>query len=91
MPIPVFAGSCCISFQACLQVLLSNVLSVGFYKTKSAFGKRNKKVGHSVIPLVSPHILPLGLWVWGLLLVFVVVVYLLFEKEIALLKNNWLT
>lgn len=54
VPVPVFADLYCISFQACLQVLLSNVTSAGFYKIRSAFVKHNiKKVGHSIIPLVS--------------------------------------
>ena len=41
--VPVFVELCCIFFQTCLQVLLSHVTFAGFYKTKSAFIKRNIK------------------------------------------------
>lgn len=43
VPVPVFVELCCIFFQTCLQVLLSHVTFAGFYKTKSAFIKRNIK------------------------------------------------
>lgn len=73
---------CCMSFQACVQVLLSDVLSAGFHETQLL---SHKKVGHPIIPLVSPHIC-LGGYGWGLFFI-AVVVYLLFEKEIALFKE----
>lgn len=47
VPFPVFADLCCISFQMCLQVLLSNAVFAGFYKTKSAFVKCDIKKSRS--------------------------------------------
>lgn len=61
--VPVFVELCCIFFQTCLQVLLRHVTFAGFYKTKSAFIKRNIKNSSSHHDTyLSTHVLPLGLW-----------------------------
>lgn len=86
VPIPVFADLCCMSFQVCVQVLLSAVCLQASIKP-SCFHTQNRSSRHSTC--LSTHF-AFGVMV-GVYFFITVVVYLLFEKEIALLKNNWLT
>lgn len=87
---PVSAGLCGTSFRACVPVLLSDVCLQAFLEPSCFCDVQNHHAGHPIIPLVSTPICLRG-YGWGFLCFITVVVYLLFEKEIALLKNNWLT